>query len=184
MGMDYVILVGGWLLYFVLHSVLAADRVKRNVNRKALRLFYSLFSIAGLLALLFWNGRIQSAHFFPSEGWTRYISLLVTTFGVMVIQISFRQYSLRAFLGLAEEKNEFKTDGILQQIRHPIYTGTILIILGFFLFIPNVPTLVSCCIMLLYLPIGIYFEEKKLVAAYGDLYLEYKKRVPSLIPRF
>lgn len=182
--MDYAILTGGWILYFVLHSVLASDAVKRKVNRKNLRLFYSTFSLVGLLALLFWNGRIQSAHFFPSEGWTRYISLMVTTFGVMIIQIAFRQYNLRAFLGFSEEKDEFKTSGILQQIRHPIYTGTILVILGFFLFIPNLPTLVSCCIMLLYLPIGIYFEEKKLVAAYGDLYREYKKRVPSLIPRF
>ena len=82
-----------------------------------------------------------------------------------------------------DEISELKKDGILGYVRHPIYTGTILVILGFFLFIPNLPTLVSCMCMLLYLPIGIYLEEKKLIALYGSAYLEYRDKVPALFPR-
>ena len=182
--MDYVVLVVGWLAYFVLHSGLAAHRVKRFFHPRWFRLLYSFIATAGLLSLLFWSGKIPSQAILKSDGWLRYLSLMLTTFGVMLIQISFKQYSLRAFIGLADEPKEFKTTGILQYVRHPIYAGTILIIIGFFLFIPNWPTLVSCLLMLLYLPVGIYLEEKKLIAAFGNQYLEYKKRVPSLIPRF
>jgi protein-S-isoprenylcysteine O-methyltransferase Ste14 len=36
--------------------------------------------------------------------------------------------------------------------------------------------------VLVYIPIGIYFEEKKLIKMYGDQYVEYKKRVPAIFP--
>lgn len=170
---SYIILVVGWLIYFVLHSAMAG-----RVNR----VLYVVVSTAGLLALLFYNGSIHSLKFFVSEGPIRYVSLMLTTFGVMVIQTSFRQYSFKGFIGVGEEKKELKTDGVLQYVRHPIQAGVILVVLGFFFFIPNLPTLISCLCVLIYIPIGIYLEEKKLVKTYGDQYLEYKKRVPAIFP--
>lgn len=170
---EYVILVGGWLLYFVLHSAMAG---------RTNRIVYVLVSTAGLLALLFYNGSIHSLKFFVSEGPVRYVSLVLTTFGVMIIQTSFRQYNFKGFVGLGTEKPELKTEGVLQYVRHPIQAGIILIVLGFFFFIPNLPTLISCACILIYIPIGLYFEEKKLVALFGDQYIEYKKKVPAIIP--
>lgn len=169
----YLILVGGWLIYFALHSAMAG-----RVNR----IVYVLISTVGLFALLFYNGSIESLKFFSNEGPVRYMSLVLTIFGVMIIQTTFRQFSLKGFIGLAHEPKELKTDGILSYIRHPIQAGVILVTLGFFFFIPNLPTLVSCVCILVYIPIGLYFEEKKLVAVFGDQYLEYRKRVPAIIP--
>jgi protein-S-isoprenylcysteine O-methyltransferase Ste14 len=101
---------------------------------------------------------------------------------VMVIQTAFHQFNLKGFVGFAEEKKELQTNGILQYVRHPIQAGIILTVIGLFLFIPNLPTLISCLCILIYIPIGLYFEEKKLVAAYGDQYIEYRKKVPAIIP--
>lgn len=179
---QYVLLVVGWVVYFVLHSVLAINGVKARFSPKVFRIFYVLISTAGLLGLLFYNGSIHSLKFFVSEGPIRYVSLMLTTFGVMTIQSSFRQYSLKGFLGFGDEKRELKTDGVLRYVRHPIQAGLILIVLGFFFFIPNLPTLISCVCILLYIPIGIYLEEKKLVATYGDQYVEYQKKVPAIFP--
>lgn len=179
---QYVLLVVGWILYFALHSILAMNAVKSKFSPKLFRLFYVLFSTGGLLALLFYNGGIHSLKFFVSEGPIRYVSLVLTTFGVMIIQSSFRQYSFKGFLGLADEKKELKTDGVLQYVRHPIQAGLVLVVLGFFFFLPNLPTLISCVCVLIYIPIGIYLEEKKLVATYGDQYTEYQKRVPAIFP--
>lgn len=179
---QYVLLVAGWIVYFGLHSILATNAVKSKFPPRLFRVVYVLFSTAGLLGLLFFNGSIHSLKFFVSEGPIRYVSLMLTTFGVMTIQSSFRQYSFKGFIGIAEEKKELKTEGVLQYVRHPIQAGLILIILGFFFFIPNLPTLISCVCVLLYIPIGIYFEEKKLVEMYGDRYVEYQKKVPALFP--
>ena len=169
----YVILIAGWLVYFALHSAMAG-----RVNR----IVYVLISTLGLLALLFYNGSIHSLKFFVSEGPVRYVSLMLTTFGVMIIQTSFRQYNFKGFIGLSSEPSQLRTDGILQYVRHPIQAGIILIVLGFFFFIPNLPTLISCLCALIYIPIGIYLEEKKLVAMYGDQYIEYRKKVPAIVP--
>ena len=137
-----------------------------------------------------WIARVVSSEwkhscclFFKSEGVVRYLSLMFTTFGVMTIQIAFRQYKLKSFLGFAEEKNEFKINGILKLVRHPIYSGLTLITIGFFLFMPNLPSLISCLSLFIYLPIGIYLEEKKLIATFGERYRQYKKTVSALVPR-
>jgi len=169
----YVILVVGWVIYFALHSALAG-----RLNR----ILYVLMSTAGLLALLFYNGSIHSLKFFVSEGPVRYLSLMLTTFGVMIIQTSFRQYNFKGFIGLSDENSQLRTEGILKYVRHPIQAGIILVVLGFFFFIPNMPTAISSACILVYIPIGIYFEEKKLVATYGDQYVEYRKKVPAIFP--
>jgi protein-S-isoprenylcysteine O-methyltransferase Ste14 len=142
-----------------------------------------VISTVGLVALMILNGSIPGGSLFESTDVVRYLSLMLTTFGVMTIQLSFRQYRLKAFLGFAEEKMELKIEGVLKQVRHPIYSGLILVTIGFFLFIPTMASVVSCLCIFAYLPIGIYLEEKKLIAAFGENYLRYKKEVPALIPR-
>jgi protein-S-isoprenylcysteine O-methyltransferase Ste14 len=184
--MNYLILASGWVVYFLLHSLLASTGVKARVQPhmgRYYRLVYSVLATAGLVALLVLNGSFESPKLFESIGLVRYLSLMFTTFGVMAMQLAFRQYRLKSFLGFAEEKDELKIEGILKSVRHPIYSGLILVTLGFFLFIPTMATTVSCGCILLYLPIGIYLEEKKLIAVFGEKYLRYKEQVPSLFPR-
>jgi protein-S-isoprenylcysteine O-methyltransferase Ste14 len=180
---SYLMLITGWVIYFSIHSLLAIESWKKRFNSSAYRIVYSLISIIGLLFLLTLNGSIESGNFFESEGFIKYLSLMLATFGVMTIQLGFRQYGFKSFLGITEEKNELNEEGILKYIRHPIYAGVILIVTGFFLFIPNVPTMITCLCIFAYLPIGIFLEERKLIRHFGDSYLEYKKRVPLLIPR-
>jgi protein-S-isoprenylcysteine O-methyltransferase Ste14 len=110
--------------------------------------------------------------------------MMLATFGVIVIRQAFKQYSLKKFVGLNKDEGVFIDEGILKSIRHPLYAGTILIVVGFFFFSPTLSTLVSMICIFLYLPIGIYLEERKLVKKYGDQYLTYKKKVPMLLPRF
>jgi protein-S-isoprenylcysteine O-methyltransferase Ste14 len=180
---SYVLLISGWIAYFAVHSLLAAPRIKQKFQFAGYRIAYVSISVVGLLILLLYNGSIPSAPFFESHGFPRYVSLVLTTFGVMIIQGSFRQYSFKGFVGLAQEEPVLKTDGILGYVRHPIYSGLILVIAGFFLFIPNLPTLISCLCMLVYIPIGMMLEERKLIAFYGTAYHEYRNKVPALFPK-
>lgn len=188
--MNYATLVTGWLVYFLLHSLLASTAVKKGAQQvlgsafKYYRLGYSLMSTVGLIILLVMNGSIAADYYFEPGGIVRFLSLVFTTFGVMLIQVSFRQYRLKAFLGFEPEVNSLRHHGVLMYVRHPIYSGLILILIGFFLFIPNLPTLLSCGCTFVYLPIGIYLEERKMIQEFGQRYLDYRKEVPALIPHW
>jgi protein-S-isoprenylcysteine O-methyltransferase Ste14 len=72
------------------------------------------------------------------------------------------------------------TSGLYAWIRHPIYTFT----LAAFLLTPymTLNRLVIVCGMFLYLSVGIYFEEKKLIATFGKEYELYRNKVPALVP--
>lgn len=183
----YLVLIIGWVAYYFLHSWLASAKAKKIFAFKYYRLLYSIFSVTGLLLMLLINGSIQSAYLLPRDGVLRYLSLMLTTFGVIVVRLSFKfkSYSFKSFLGfLPEEPQVLQRGGLLQYVRHPLYSGTILIIVGFFLFIPNWPTLITVTCALLYLPIGIHLEEKKLVALFGEEFIRYRTEVPAIIPNF
>lgn len=187
--MNYLLLIGFWILYFFIHSLLASQRVKLFFEKllksgfRFYRLTYTLISLIGLLFLLLLNASISSELLFTSHGVIRYLSLMLATFGVIVISRSFKEYRFPAFIGLKEESTEFKKTGILKHVRHPIYSGTILIVIGFFLFNSTRSTLISVCCILAYLPVGIHQEERKLIRYFGESYLAYKNEVPSLFPK-
>ena len=102
------------------------------------RLFYNVISITGLMFILFLNATISSPYLIDPSTWTRYISLVVATAGILILKAAFKQYSVKGFLGFENDDQEnFKASGILKHIRHPIYSGTILIVIGFWLFVPN-----------------------------------------------
>jgi methanethiol S-methyltransferase len=65
-------------------------------------------------------------------------------------------------------------------MRHPIYFFSI----AFLLFRPVMDlfylTFFICVVIYFY--VGAYFEEKKLVNYFGDVYVNYKKLVPGIIP--
>lgn len=110
---------------------------------------------------------------------------MFTAWGVFILKASFRSYSIREFMGLTvnESKPEFIREGLLSYMRHPIYTGTIMISIGFWLFIPNVLNLATILCIFIYLAIGIRLEEKKLIEEFGEDYKRFKKEVPMLIPK-
>ena len=188
--MNLVLLIVAWTIYFFLHSFLATDLVKSFLKRvmgqgfRFYRLIYSLISTLGLAFLFLLNGLIPSSPIFESVGILRYTGLVLAAWGVIVIRLAFREYNLSSFLGLqSEEEGTLKRNGILRNVRHPIYTGIILLVFGFILVNPKITTLVSSICILLYLAIGIYFEEEKLVKTFGDSYRRYQEEVPMLFPR-
>jgi methanethiol S-methyltransferase len=187
--MPYLLLILSWTIYFFLHSWLASNSVKMFFEKRLrawfhfYRLAYTAQSVIGLVAVLLVNGMIQTEYFFQSRGVVRYLSLVLATFGVLVINAAFKQYKLSSFIGLRKEDPGFSSNGILKYVRHPIYSGVILLVLGFFLFSPNPPTLVSSLCIFVYLIVGIRLEERKLIQQFGDTYLLYKNKVPSLMPK-
>jgi protein-S-isoprenylcysteine O-methyltransferase Ste14 len=191
MNLDYIIYAGLWVAYFSLHSILAANGLKNQiiglgVSPNVYRLIYVLISVIGLFGVMFYGATIRDEPIIASTGGLKFVGLMMATFGIFIVKQTFRQYKLSGFLGLSNENSESKleTGGILNRIRHPLYSATILIVGGFVFFKPNWTSVIFLACTLLYLAVGIYLEEKKLVELFGDRYVEYKKRVPGLVPKW
>ncbi|WP_026135592.1 methyltransferase family protein [Nafulsella turpanensis] len=186
----YFLLAILWLGYFSLHSLLARQWVKSimkqrlNMSATNYRLAYSSLAFLGLIGILYYNFLISGERWFPPYTLTRFGALVLASWGVIVIRLSFRQYKLKAFLGLEPEERgeQLQTEGLLAYVRHPMYAGTILVALGFWLYVPTTANLITSLSIVVYILIGIQLEERSLEEKFGTEYLEYKKRVPMLIP--
>ncbi|MEM8894083.1 MAG: DUF1295 domain-containing protein, partial [Bacteroidota bacterium] len=150
MSQSYFIIGIFWVVYLTLHSVLAADSVKSWFVANApwvfqyYRLFYSLFSVLGMLLFTVYMSVIESHAVWPDFATAKYAGMVLAAWGVIIVKRSFRAYSFREFMGFKkEESGELVVDGLQSKVRHPLYSGTILIILGFFLFSPTYEILIS-----------------------------------------
>lgn len=189
--MEYIYLSASWIMYYAFHSILATDSIKRKVasvlpNQNIWRICYSIISTAGLLVLLFQMAIITESTLWKQHSLFKLASMISMTYGLIIIKLSFKNQSVLSFLTTEDRfdsNSELKTSGVYSKVRHPLYSGTILIFIGLFIFIPKISTIIALAITIAYLIVGIPIEEKKLVSKYGDLYLDYKKKVPAVFPR-
>ena len=187
--MSYLIIASLWLFYLGLHSFLASTKVKiwaentLNIDPTFYRLLYSLISVFGMGYLFFQMATAPKELLFDSPGWLKYIAMILASWGVIIIIVSFRYLSGMAFLGLKRaSSHRLVQEGIHGYVRHPIYSGTILLLVGMFLYNPTDIILVSVAVIFFYLPFGILWEEQRLVSEFGEEYLQYKDEVKAIIP--
>jgi len=189
--MEYVWLVMLWFIYFLIHSITAAQRIKNyfftiGLKPQYYRLLFNTISLITIVPILIYTSIVESNFLVKPGIFTKISGLILASGGLVIIKMAFKSYDLRAFLGLRNlsSENEFTTDGLLKSVRHPLYTGSILLITGYVIYNPKLTTLISAVMMILYFLIGIQFEERKLIKTFGEKYIEYKKNTPMLIPRF
>jgi protein-S-isoprenylcysteine O-methyltransferase Ste14 len=138
----------------------------------------------GLTTILLFGASIYSPLFIPPNPISFGLGMFLAAYGIFIVKRAFRNYGFKEFIGLRKEgEHILKISGLQSKIRHPLYTGTLLLVIGYVLFNPLMINLVSLVALLIYLPFGIRFEEKKLIEMFGSEYLNYKKSVPALVPR-
>ena len=189
------------VFFYASHSWLASLVVKQFINKQSptifnfYRLFYTLFSVTlwGIITWWFIYKHEYNYLFSQSPGLTcaGYISAAA---GLLIISLSIIKYGFMEFSGLnaftsankrqnAENlKPELNTGGMNSVVRHPIYSGILLALVGLFLCLPTQMTLAGILVSLVYLEIGIRLEERKLEKEFSNSYNEYKKKVKKVIP--
>ncbi len=174
-----------WIAYFVIHSALASDSIKEKFGKPNwFRGFYVVVSILLLLPIFYYRLQIPTQKLFEPNIATKIPSIGLGYVAYILFKQAASVYDMRAFLGLkAFENSEFKTHGILERVRHPFYTATIAIGAGFFMWTPTLTNLIMVGVWFAYLPFGIWFEEKKLVAEFGETYKTYQKSTPIIFPK-
>jgi protein-S-isoprenylcysteine O-methyltransferase Ste14 len=101
-----------------------------------------------------------------------------------------REYDMKSFLGTRQLRRGsdgktltasggLHTAGILGWIRHPWYTGAMAFIWSRSL---DAATLVVNVVLTVYLIVGAYLEERKLVREFGDDYRRYQREVGMFLP--
>jgi protein-S-isoprenylcysteine O-methyltransferase Ste14 len=79
--------------------------------------------------------------------------------------------------------SQLKTDGIFKKIRHPSYSGLLLVIVGFALTMGSIYSFIVFVIpVFIALTYRIHIEENLLRKAFGDGYVEYSIKTKKLIP--
>lgn len=111
-------------------------------------------------------------------GW---LVLLVATFEIDHAELFGLGQAIRAARGEPDPQPAFKTRWLYRVVRHPIQLGIFIGVWATPDFTVN--RVVFAASMTLYMLVGLFFEERALVRQFGQTYLDYRARVPMLIPR-
>jgi protein-S-isoprenylcysteine O-methyltransferase Ste14 len=190
----YVIL--GWVLWCTLHSALISmavtDYLKGRLGPgfRFHRLFYSVFSLATLLPLMYYANSIRPDPFFRWDGHRVIIQHALILTGSCLFVAGAGNYRFTELLGIRQitagragvtssDDDTFTVSGIHAAVRHPWYLAGIVIVwaqdLSFFVILSNI-------VISIYFIIGSFLEERKMVHKFGERYRNYQRTVSMLVP--
>jgi methanethiol S-methyltransferase len=181
-------------LFGLQHSGMARQEFKRGwttfVPKPVERSTYVLFSSLCLMTLFYFWQPLGAIVWIVENPMAR--NLLYASFGLgwLLVLVStflihhFDLFGLRQVYLYLWGKDytplEFTTPGFYNYVRHPLYVG------WFFAFwstpTMTVAHLVFAVVTTVYILVAIQLEERDLVQAYGQTYIDYRRRVPMLIP--
>jgi methanethiol S-methyltransferase len=181
-----------WLLYGAIHSLMAGNLCKNLIvkildkNAHFYRLIYNIIAFLSLIPVLYLQFSTEIVSLWQVSNHQQIIGKFICIFGAIIIATALEGYDLAEFSGIGfKKKNEekiLKTNGLLEYVRHPIYFGILLLIWGLFISDASTRSLAGAIAVTIYLLVGIYFEEKKLVSVFGEKYQKYQKQTPMLVP--
>jgi protein-S-isoprenylcysteine O-methyltransferase Ste14 len=116
----------------------------------------------------------------PQHGWFRAADGIgLTALAVIVLGLAIRSWAA----GTLRKGIDLTTEGPYSLIRHPLYLGSFLVMLGFCLTVGYAHDVLVICGPI----VGIYCltmlrEENRLTAKYGERWTTYAARTPRLVP--
>ena len=182
-------------IFAVQHSGMARQGFKMLFTRFASpaieRSTYVLLASLSLI-LLYWQWQPMpmvvwnienpvAAGVATAGGFVGWLIVLYSTFLISHFELFGLTQVVTHFAGRVTEPMKFKTPGLYRLIRHPIY-------LGFIIAFWCTPTmtlghLLFAAVTTAYIFVGIYLEERDLVAMFGNEYRHYREKVAMLVPR-
>ena len=194
MTASFWIIIFAVLIYGGVHSWLASLGIKEVLQRlfgkaaeRGYRLLYNLIAIVTLLPVLVLPvALVDESLYHISLPWMG-LSVAGQIVAVLVLLAGVIQTGPLTFLGLCqlvgcegETPPRLVVTGLYRWARHPLYSAGLV-----FIWLMPVMTWNLLALNLgitAYILVGAMFEERKLVAEFGQVYQEYRQRTPMLVP--
>ncbi len=180
--------------YGALHSLMASPWAKRLVRQaigsasdRFYRLFYNIVGGLTFLPVLAVVAINPGASIYRIPWPWSLLAMFGQAGAVLLLAVGLLQTDIWHFLGLRQlikpdqaSAPTLVVSGFYRWVRHPLYTAGLI-------FIWLTPVMTASILSLnigltLYLYIGSYFEERRLLTEFGHAYLEYQQAVPRLFP--
>ena len=179
-----------WASFGLVHSLLARGggaALLRRVFGAGDRLAYNGIAAVHLLAILLIGQMLLGDRSdFALPEWLVWLQWCGLAFGLLVGLRALGGYDLGLFAGTKQLRGgaidgdePLATRGLHRYVRHPLYSALFLCLWG----LADDPLSLATAIWgSLYTLIGTYFEERKLLALYGQAYADYRSQVPAFFP--
>jgi len=174
-------------IWGVVHSFLASQLAKDLFNMgRMYRLGYNLFAGVSFLPILYLSATLPDKPLYQIPAPWSYLMFAGQGLSAVFLLVALLQTDPLSFIGLRqlfEEKESpsvLTTSGPYKLVRHPLYTFSLL-----FIWLMPAMSLNSLTLYIgatLYIFIGAYFEERKLLREFGETYAEYRRKTPFIIP--
>ena len=190
------ILALSWTAWCFLHSLLISRgftaRMKEIMGRiyGYYRLAYTIFSLLTLVPVIYYQAQLGQEVIFAWPWPWFLVKYGMYTVAFLLFYGGFRVYDIQYLAGIKQVQQmrhgngtdtmEFTSEGILGYVRHPWYSGAILLVCAFG-DVTDV-SLVSKTVLTVYIIIGAFLEEQKLIREIGEPYRLYRTKVPMFIP--
>jgi len=186
-----------WLILSVaiwglVHSWLASLRFKSlllhtlgNEVMKFYRLLYNIFSAVSIAPVFYLMITLPDQNLYRIPMPWSYIMLAGRVLSALLLVVAVLQTDVLSFVGLrqliqAEQSGTLVTRGFYRIVRHPLYTfGLLSLWLSASV---SLNAFVVYFSLTMYILVGIFFEERKLLREFGQSYADYRSITPMLIP--
>ena len=179
--MKHLLLALLWTAWCTLHSLLISERVIGFLKQRLgdryrfTRIVFNAFALLSLVPVLVYSHAISGDPLVSWDGTWRLAQISMMGLSLWLFAAGAREYDLRQLLGIRQiaehesakgltRSGDIGASGILGRVRHPWYSGAILILWSRDI---DASALVTNMVLTAYLVTGTLLEERKLVSEFG-----------------
>lgn len=180
------------VIWGVVHSIMASLGFKEFLRRtlgdgfmKFYRLLYNVFAVVSFVPILYLMVVLPDENLYQVPSPWSYVMSAGQGISVILLFVTVLQTDSLSFIGLRqlfeeEKSGSLVTNGFYRFIRHPLYTFGLLIL--WLSPSMSVNSFIVYFALTIYIFVGAYFEERKLLREFGQEYVNYRSVTPMLIP--
>lgn len=173
-----LMLAASWLLFGVIHSLLAGTTLDHLFGRYARLVFNGVAIVMTALPFAI-SARLPEIPLWNEPDWLRWTRQGISAAAVLALLHTLKFYSLPGFLGLKAETWSLTFSPWHRWVRHPWYFLTLILIWAHTM---TETWLVTALCITLYLLLGSRIEEKRILRYHPGSYAAYCRIVPGLLP--